>query len=177
MIRSLAIVLVVGIAIAITIVLPAETGRDPTGVGQLLGLKEMGEIKTSLASEAAAHAAADSALPGTLSRPGAGSMYDSTDVVVPPGQTRGLMLDMENGASTSYRWSAKGGDLMHDLHGESPTVSYRNYATGTGVRGDSGTLDAAFTGLHGWTWRNGGSDTVVVSLRVIGRFNDAVRIP
>ncbi|WP_213705137.1 transmembrane anchor protein, partial [Enterobacter asburiae] len=37
----------------ITIVMPSEYGIDPTGVGRLLGLKQMGEIKTQLAEEAA----------------------------------------------------------------------------------------------------------------------------
>lgn len=35
----------------ITVVLPAEHGLDPTGVGHLLGLTEMGEIKHALAHE------------------------------------------------------------------------------------------------------------------------------
>ena len=36
--------------------MPAEFGIDPTGVGRLLGLKEMGEIKMQLAREADAEA-------------------------------------------------------------------------------------------------------------------------
>ena len=38
-------------------VLPAEYGIDPTGVGKLLRLTEMGQIKQQLAEEAAADAA------------------------------------------------------------------------------------------------------------------------
>lgn len=40
-------------------VLPAEYGVDPTGVGRLTGLSEMGEIKVQLAKEAAADRALD----------------------------------------------------------------------------------------------------------------------
>jgi len=177
MIRSLAIVLVVGVVIAIAIVLPAEYGRDPTGVGRMLGLREMGEIKAALAAEAAAHAAADSAMPGTLARPGAGAMFDSTSVIVPPGQTRTLMLEMAGDARVDYRWSAAGGMVNHDLHGVSPTVGYRSYAKGTGVKSDSGVLLAAFNGQHGWTWRNGAADSIVVSLRVIGQYDELKRRP
>ncbi len=43
----------------VCVVLPAEYGIDPTGVGRVLGLTQMGEIKTRLAKEAAADAAAD----------------------------------------------------------------------------------------------------------------------
>lgn len=41
-------------AILVAVVLPAEYDIDPTGVGGLLGLTEMGEIKRQLAEEAAA---------------------------------------------------------------------------------------------------------------------------
>lgn len=44
----------------VTVVMPSEYGIDPTGVGQMLGLAEMGEIKTELAQEAAADAKAHS---------------------------------------------------------------------------------------------------------------------
>jgi hypothetical protein len=54
LIRSTLIALAAAIAILVTIVLPAEYGVDPTGVGRVLGLAEMGEIKTQLAAEAAA---------------------------------------------------------------------------------------------------------------------------
>lgn len=44
---------IVALTLLITIVMPSEYGIDPTGVGRLLGLKQMGEIKTQLAEEAA----------------------------------------------------------------------------------------------------------------------------
>lgn len=53
--RSLAITLAVAGVIVVTIVMPAEYGADPTGVGQVLGLKQMGEIKQALELEAMYH--------------------------------------------------------------------------------------------------------------------------
>ncbi len=61
LVRSTLIALVVAVALLVTVVLPAEYGIDPTGVGRVLGLTRMGEIKTRLAKEAAADAAADAA--------------------------------------------------------------------------------------------------------------------
>lgn len=46
------------LAILVLFWLPAEYGIDPTGVGGMLGLTEMGDIKTQLAGEAAAQDAA-----------------------------------------------------------------------------------------------------------------------
>lgn len=51
--RSTIIAVASAVAILVTIVLPSEYGIDPTGVGRVLGLTEMGEIKVQLAREAA----------------------------------------------------------------------------------------------------------------------------
>jgi membrane protein required for beta-lactamase induction len=61
MLRSVLIALAVALLLLFTVVLPAEYGIDPTGVGRVLGLTRMGEIKVRLAKEAAADAAADAA--------------------------------------------------------------------------------------------------------------------
>src|SRR3989344_3800089 len=69
LLRSTLIALVAAFAILIAIVLPSEYGIDPTGIGRVLGLSEMGEIKTQLAEEAAADAARDAALAAEQSAP------------------------------------------------------------------------------------------------------------
>ncbi len=56
LLRSTATAAVVATALLVTIVLPSEFGMDPTGIGRLLGLKEMGDIKMQLAEEAEADA-------------------------------------------------------------------------------------------------------------------------
>lgn len=52
LLKSTFIAAVAALAILITMILPAEYGIDPTGVGRLTGLTEMGEIKLRLAEEA-----------------------------------------------------------------------------------------------------------------------------
>ncbi len=52
---------VVAVALLFTTVLPAEYGIDPTGVGRMIGLTEMGEIKTQLEKEAEADRIRDTA--------------------------------------------------------------------------------------------------------------------
>ncbi len=61
LVRSTVIAVVVAGTLLLTAVLPAEYGIDPTGVGRVLGLTQMGEIKVRLAREAAEDAAADAA--------------------------------------------------------------------------------------------------------------------
>src|SRR5215213_8541809 len=64
LLRSTAIAAGVAALLLVTVVLPAEYGVDPTGVGRLLGLTRMGEIKVALAKEAATAAAAEAAAAG-----------------------------------------------------------------------------------------------------------------
>ena len=56
LLRSTFSAAVVAAVLMALIVLPAEYGVDPTGIGGVLGLKEMGEIKVQLALEAEAEA-------------------------------------------------------------------------------------------------------------------------
>jgi hypothetical protein len=58
LLRSTAIAAGVALLLLVTVVLPAEYAIDPTGIGRVLGLTEMGEIKMSLAAEAEAEASA-----------------------------------------------------------------------------------------------------------------------
>lgn len=48
LIRSTAIAAASAVAILVTVVLPAEYNIDPTGIGGVLGLSEMGRSKPSL---------------------------------------------------------------------------------------------------------------------------------
>ena len=57
--RSTIIAAISAAVLLVTIVLPSEYGIDPTRVGRVLGLTDMGKIKTQLAAEAAADAALD----------------------------------------------------------------------------------------------------------------------
>ncbi|PZU47347.1 MAG: transmembrane anchor protein [Sphingomonas sp.] len=57
--RATAIAAGVAGLLLVTVVLPAEHGIDPTGIGSVLGLTQMGEIKQQLAAEAALDAAMD----------------------------------------------------------------------------------------------------------------------
>ena len=59
LLRSTLIAAATALVLLVTVVMPAEYGADPTGVGRLLGLTEMGKIKVQLAREASADAVAD----------------------------------------------------------------------------------------------------------------------
>ena len=54
LVKSTIIAFVAAVAVLVIIVMPAEYGLDPTGIGRSIGLTEMGEIKKQLSEEAEA---------------------------------------------------------------------------------------------------------------------------
>ena len=56
LLRWTMISLVIAAIVTVCTVLPAEYGIDPTGVGSMLGLTQMGKLKLELAREAGADA-------------------------------------------------------------------------------------------------------------------------
>jgi hypothetical protein len=189
LLRSTLIALAVAAALLVTVVLPAEYALDPTGVGRVLGLTQMGEIKMSLAREAAAAEAAEAALlAGGTPAPAAAepdataaadttaaptSRSDVTTITLRPNEGKEVKLEMQEGATVRYEWSVEGGVVNYDTHGDpwnAPREFYHGYGKGTGVPGQEGELVAAFDGLHGWFWRNRTRATVTVTLRTEGAY-------
>ena len=183
LLRSTAIAAGVALVLLVTVVLPAEYAVDPTGIGRVLGLTEMGEIKMSLAAEAeaadAAARVAPAAAPATVAAAApepatadSAASSDVTRVALQPGQGREIKVSMREGARVTYEWSVEGGVVNSDTHADRPGTPYHGYAKGKAQAGDKGVLVAAFDGRHGWFWRNRGRQPVTVTLRTSGDYQD-----
>lgn len=183
LLRSTLIALATAIVILFGAVLPGEYGIDPTGVGRVLGLTQMGEIKMQLAEEARRDAATtENQTPGLQSTdepaPAATGEVrsDEISVTLAPGEGAEVKLTMAEGARTRFEWTVSGGGVVnYDLHGDGGGNSI-SYEQGRGVPSDSGELEAAFTGNHGWFWRNRGRTDVTVTLRVVGGHTNIRRV-
>jgi hypothetical protein len=231
--------------------LPAEYGIDPTGVGALTGLTEMGEIKQQLAAEAKADAqaaAVTAAAPGApasaaipadlvqrldridaqlgalvvaigvppeiveaaasasapapapapepvaevaaapeapaavepapaaadpieaaVAEAAAGEWRDEVSYTLTPGEGIEVKLAMQEGEVASFFWTANGSVVNFDLHGDGSGQNV-SYEQGRGVPEATGELTAAFTGNHGWFWRNRTEEPVTVTLRTGGNY-------
>jgi hypothetical protein len=185
LLRSTLIAATTAAVLLVAVVLPAEYGVDPTGVGRVIGLTEMGEIKMQLAREAAAaEAGAAQASAVLASEPVAAIVADSAadaaaaptsheiSIALSPGEGREIKLEMREGASVDYSWTVEGGVVNYDAHGDRPGLSYHGYAQGTARASDEGVLVAAFDGMHGWFWRNRGREPVTVTLRTRGEYQN-----
>jgi hypothetical protein len=238
-------------AVLVLFWLPAEYGVDPTGVGALTGLTEMGEIKQQLAAEAEADAQAAATPAGTPATPmpatvqeevllrldsidaklaalaaaieapvgaaepaaaiepeptpepapepvaepvaeasaadphpveaavaeaaGAASTApewrDEVSYTLNPGEGIEVKLAMEEGQIARFAWTANGSMVNFDLHGDGSGQNV-SYEQGRAVREQAGELTAAFTGNHGWFWRNRTEEPVTVTLRTDGDYTE-----
>jgi len=194
------------VVIGVTVYVPAEYGTDPTGVGSILGLTQMGEIKTQLAEEAEADRLLDiennrlleleNNRPLELENSGAvddqssvgGGIFgfffsaayaqtataewtDQYSVTLTPGEAVEVKLVMEEGAEAEFKWVAEGGVINFDLHGDGGGQNI-SYEKGRALAEDEGVLKAAFTGNHGWFWRNRDKQDVTVTLSVRGDYSE-----
>lgn len=81
---------------------------------------------------------------------------------------------MEAGAVAPFDWAVEGGEVNFDLHGDG-SGNEISYEKGRAVPGAAGELTAAFTGNHGWFWRNRGDAPVNMTLRVAGAYSEIKR--
>lgn len=196
LLKSTAIAIVSAAAILVAVVLPSEYGIDPTGAGRMLGLAEMGEIKTQLTDEAEADRLRDvqNAVPAPAT-PQQGSSLpdrilseflvatahaqearaDEMSVMLAPGEGAEIKLVMVKGAQANYSWTANGAVVNFDTHGDGGGENI-SYEKGRGVAEDEGVLEAAFDGNHGWFWRNRTDANVTVTLKTNGAYSDIKRV-
>ncbi len=185
LILSTIIAACIATVILFTAILPAEYGIDPTGIGQLIGLKEMGEIKTSLRLEIQQEASREQ---NTQKQPIGEfetkyqlkklvpkSKIDLLTFVLKPGETTEFKLQMLEGAIVEYNWTIDKGHVNYDNHGDSPTINYYGYKKGQKVQSDQGKLIAEFDGNHGWFWRNRSNQETIISLKITGEYQSFIQ--
>jgi len=196
LLRSTVIAVGVAAALLVTVVMPSEYAIDPTGAGRVLGLTQMGEIKKTLAEEAAADAAVQPAATPVVQAPAPAELApqeqvaaapvaepapepqpalksDEVTVTLKPGEAREIKLEMLNTATVSYEWTTNGVPVNHDTHGEpynGPNGYYHSYSKAKQVKGDKGEFTAIFDGTHGWFWRNRSNSDVTITLKTKGEY-------
>jgi hypothetical protein len=166
--KATSIAFAVAGVLLVTTVMPAEYGIDPTGVGRLLGLRKMGEMKSGTAETKAADESDVLTLdeaPLVFSR-----QSGDESVLLPPGEGREVKATMQKGGQFEYQWSSGGTPVHYELHGEpkgGAKGEYSSYDIGTSA-GMAGRFQAPFDGTQGWYWRNDSDRPVTVSVKATG---------
>ncbi len=166
----------------VTVVMPAEYGVDPTGAGNLLGLQKMGEIKVSLAEEAAEDVSKANAVTAKVEVleadiPNADTQNHEMIFTLAPNEGTEIKVTMIKGGIVKYTWWTDGGKANFDVHGDSKAldVDYHKYYKGSDQKREGG-LEAAFDGSHGWFWRNRTSSDMTITLQTSGEYTDIKRV-
>ena len=157
---AVVVVLLVFVLLTVLIILPAERGTDPTGIGSALGLTRMGQLKAALGEEDAPEE-------------GRPFQKDETAIAVFPGQGKEIKMEMAKGFSADYSWTSTG-PLYHDTHGDVYANSdvYLSYSIAESVSSDSGTITALYGGYHGWYWKNNTRQIITVTLTTEGEYHN-----
>ncbi|MBI6574099.1 transmembrane anchor protein [Pseudomonas viridiflava] len=191
LVRSTVIAILVAAGLLLTVVMPSEYAIDPTGVGRTLGLTQMGELKIILAQEALA----DAAPPATTSAAPAPQVAQAQPIAKPapqpevssapalkknqitvtlkPGEGKEIKLEMLKGKTVRYEWTAAGGPVNYETHGEPYNGEkgyFHSYGKGKQVKENQGEFTAIFDGTHGWFWRNRSNSDVTLSLKTSGDY-------
>ncbi|MFB0613121.1 hypothetical protein [Aurantiacibacter poecillastricola] len=168
-------VLLAGAALAVLVILPAETGWDPSGAGEALGLTEIAEPTNLELERGMARMENEEVL--TVSQtalPASDGITDVWEYELLPFESVEFKYTMPEGEPMTFHW--QGTDtLAYDMHahpfdgGEEVTESY-------GVdeaREIYGRYTPAFTGIHGWFWENRTMDNVTLRLEASGGMTNA----
>jgi hypothetical protein len=180
-------------ALLIAVVLPAEYDLDPTGIGAGLGIKGM-----SPAAEEEAHAEPSVSDPSSLSLAAepipqasqgvadATSLWardtpyrsDELSLTLAPNEGAEIKALMKAGERFVFTWTASGGLVNFDLHGEPLTAKsneFTSYLKGRSAADGHGAFVAPFDGTHGWFWRNRGTHPVTISVKTSGFYEKLYR--
>ena len=174
--RATIAAVVVAAVLLVTAVLPAEAGIDPTGVGRMLGLTALGDIKQDGGAPPSPKEGAKSTAAASPAKaePAAPAAYafrsDEMTLTFKPGESLEVKAVMRAGDQIVYEWTADKGDLFFDFHGEPKGAAadvFTSFEKGTKATA-LGEFDAPFEGVHGWYWKNRGTETVSLQLKTSG---------
>jgi len=188
LIRSTIIAIAVAVTLLVMVVLPAEYAIDPTGIGSMLGLTKMGEIKQQLAQETKADEtltensvsdtqASTEAETKVESAPSQSDTWrDEMSVTLAPDEAAEVKLVMKKGETAFYAWEVYQGHLNSDLHTDDVDGKAHSYQKGRAETSQSGKFTSVSDGAHGWYWRNRSDVEVTVTIQTRGEYSQIKRL-
>lgn len=194
--RNLAVAIAGAVVLLLTVVLPAEYGRDPTGLGALLGLTKLHAGGAQTAKPALPEqtiglqdvvggndalttqvVVGDGREPVPLPNPlvhqaqAAPFKTETLKIYLGADEKTEIKAQLAKGKMIVYAWSVEGGKVYVDFHGHDPSLGDRfwvRYEEADGITARNGSLVAPFKGEHGWYWLNVTDKPVTITLTVSG---------
>ena len=159
----------VAAALLFTVVLPAEYGIDPVGIGPVLGIYRAPEPAAE-PLPASAGEAGGGAGTGSLFTSPTPYRSDEMSITLAAGEGAEIKAQMAAGQRLVYSWTATGNGVDVDMHGEAidKAGGDRSYQTGEFQTSGHGAFEAPMAGNHGWFWQNLNDDPVTVTVKTAG---------
>nr|WP_250812061.1 hypothetical protein [Neorhizobium tomejilense] len=101
---------------------------------------------------------------------------DEMSVTLQLGEATEIKLTTSRGAKATYEWTAQGGGVNYDMHADGDGGKTTSDKKGRAQPSDSGELQAAFDGKHGWFGRNRTTSPVTVTLQTSGAYGEIKRM-
>ncbi len=177
LLKASGVALAIAAVILVTVVLPAEYGIDPTGIGRRLGLTAL-STGAAVESPAAGVAVANEPLSlpavsplNAVWKAPAAYRTDELTLILKPEEGAEIKADMKTGDRFMFTWTAEGGAVNFDMHGEkfdAASDDFSSYWKGRATAAGHGEFQAPFSGKHGWYWENRGNKPVTVKVKTSG---------
>ena len=90
-----------------------------------------------------------------------------------------IKANMNAGDRFVFSWTAEGGAVTFDMHGEklgAPTDEFSSYWKGRNATAGAGEFQAPFAGRHGWYWRNRGDKPVTIRVKTSGFYEKLYKL-
>lgn len=190
---STLLAIVLAAVVLVVIVLPAEYGIDPTGLGKAMGLTAMSESDTRTirivdniggnerVQDVKVPAAGE---PAPLPNPNIhqaetqAPQTETIEIVIPPFKETELKVAMQANKVVVYSWKSDKGPVYVDYHGHDPAAAdkqfFVRYEEKQSTMGGNGSLVAPFAGEHGWYLMNINDFPITVSITVTGYYDKLV---
>jgi hypothetical protein len=187
--RSIVLSIVAAAVLLVLVILPAEYGIDPTGLGSRMGLTAIhGPARTLQIQDVTGGnekyrevAIPDPGQPVPLPNPAvvqlktADASTRTMTIHLGTDQETEIKAVLDPAQVILFSWTADG-EVYTDFHGHEPGVgdAFVRYEEQQSGQEGRGSLVAPFKGEHGWFWVNLAGKPVTITLTVTGYFNDIV---
>lgn len=182
--------LITAVILAVVAVLPAEYGKDYTGLGKVLGFSKLHqsedksnetEVVTPSFKELTLNSVGSSPevpMPIEGKNKAPLKQYearkDSVTITIPAGKGLEYKIAVLKHGKVKYAWKTNKGILFVDMHGDVKTTDtksgYFESYTVANSNNMAGSFIAPYEGKHGWYFKNKYSTDIQVTLNLTGEY-------
>jgi hypothetical protein len=174
LLRATLLAAAVAAVLLVLVVLPAEYGIDPTGIGRATGLFRAPVAEAEPLPEGAGGAGARA---GSLFKSATPFRSDEMSITLAPGEGAEIKAQMNAGERLVFSWTSSGGGVDVDMHGEAVDKAGgdRSYWADEFQTSGHGALEAPMAGNHGWFWQNLNDGPVTITVKTSGFYRRLFR--